>query len=33
MPEGPEVAHLTNDILSKYIGKKLIKIKINSGRY
>lgn len=33
MPEGPEVAHLTNDILSKYIGKKLINIKINSGRY
>jgi formamidopyrimidine-DNA glycosylase len=33
MPEGPEVEHLTIDVLSKYIGKKLNNIKINSGRY
>jgi DNA-formamidopyrimidine glycosylase len=33
MPEGPEVAFLTNNILSKYVGKKLNKIKINYGRY
>jgi len=33
MPEGPEVAYLTDHVLHKYIGKSLLDIKIKFGRY
>ena len=33
MPEGPEVKYLTDYVLNKYVGKTLLDVKINSGRY
>jgi formamidopyrimidine-DNA glycosylase len=33
MPEGPEITYLVNNLLTKYISKKLINIKILYGRY
>ena len=33
MPEGPEVLYIKNNLLDKFIGKKLESVKIKSGRY